>query len=207
MESIRQAIEERSAEAAKRLLETRLVEASGVVDDPEVIANYDRLRKFFFIGGQYKWIARYVRQFGLTDLELCIHRDDKAHAALSESTVYVNDDCGGHYRVGPHANYPTDLFNALRFPIFELTKVEMQEEARRRAWTDIMELTWFCHQPTPDGKACGVCPPCVYTREEGMGHRIAAENRSRQPTLLRRTRVLVRDALCAAERAKRRLIG
>jgi hypothetical protein len=41
-----------------------------------------------------------------------------------------------------------------------------------------MELTWFCHRPIR-GEPCGVCNPCIYTIQEGLGVRVPASGRRR----------------------------
>lgn len=58
----------------------------------------------------------------------------------------------------------------------------MLKIAEKHGFDDIMEETWFCHTPTKDGKPCGMCNPCKYTREEGLGRR------GPNPSLYRRTR-------------------
>ena len=53
-----------------------------------------------------------------------------------------------------------------------MTKVQMGEEASRRGFADVMEMTWFCRRPTRRGEPCGICGPCLETRDEGLGRRV-----------------------------------
>lgn len=46
----------------------------------------------------------------------------------------------------------------------------MKSWAEDRGLMEIMNLTWFCHNPM-NGKPCGQCNPCKYTIEEGLTYR------------------------------------
>ena len=159
---------------ASALVKKPLVSSvADVAPDAETTARFERLRARSHLGGQYDWLARFALQRGLTDLELAVHRDDKAAVFLEPHVV--RDDPGGDpgFRLRPDP--PDDdlrLFERFRFPVFDLTKVAMDGMARERGFAELMELTWFCHLPTPDGKPCGRCNPCRYTAEEGLGRRI-----------------------------------
>ena len=54
----------------------------------------------------------------------------------------------------------------------------MRAEAQRAGLEPCMELTWFCHRPIDD-EPCGVCNPCIYTIEEGLGDRVPERGRRR----------------------------
>ena len=47
-------------------------------------------------------------------------------------------------------------------------------EAKENGFYDIMLETWFCYNPI-NGKPCGICNPCKYTIEEGMGFRVGVK--------------------------------
>ena len=113
------------------------------------------------VGLQYDWLARYADTLG-SPIELAIHKDDKAHALLAGQDPAQNA-----------------VFRYFQFPVFDMTKVEMQSIARREGFLDLLELSWFCHRPI-HGRSCGVCGPCCYTRDEGLGHRISWEGRLRE---------------------------
>lgn len=49
------------------------------------------------------------------------------------------------------------IFKYFHFPIREITKKQMVGIADKQGWTNIMNLTWFCHNPTCKGKSCGKC--------------------------------------------------
>jgi len=174
-----------------------------IAADATTTARFERLRSRSHLGGQYDWLARFALQHGLDDLELAIHRDDKAAVFLQAHLV--PDDAPGPAGADPGFRLRPDppdedlrLFERFRFPVFDLTKRDMQRLARERGFAEVMELTWFCHLPRPDGKPCGRCNPCRYTAEEGLGWRIPLEVR----TANRRRRVVqgIKRPLGAAAR-------
>ena len=107
-------------------------------------------------------------------------RDDRA-AAFLEPHVVRDENAGDPYyrlRDNPAAD-DLRLFERFRFPVFDKTKRDMQRLAAERGFADILELTWFCHLPTADGRPCGTCKPCRYTIEEGLGRRSPLRGRLR----------------------------
>jgi hypothetical protein len=63
------------------------------------------------------------------------------------------------------------LFARFRFPLLEMTKLEMRRVASEMGLLHIMEATWFCHTPSRT-QPCGRCAPCIYTIEEGLSDRL-----------------------------------
>lgn len=132
------------------------------------------------MGWQYEWLARVAEAEELTDLELSIHRDDWARRALEAEVTEEDDGLDHWYRLRDSPSMPyLELFRRYRFPLFDLTKLDMQRAAAEHGFGGIMEQTWFCHSPLRGGKPCGVCPPCRYTWEEGLGRRIPPRSRAR----------------------------
>lgn len=121
------------------------------------------------VGLQYEWLARFAHGLG-EPLELSIHRDDKAHTLLQGTDIALNP-----------------VFRYFTFPLFDMTKLQMRSVAKDSGFLDLLEMTWFCHRPV-HGRSCGVCGPCCYTRDEGLGYRISLEGHLRDKfrTLKRR---------------------
>ncbi|MCY1656359.1 hypothetical protein OVA21_03875 [Dietzia sp. SL131] len=162
---------------ASRLLPTITREVSTIAQSAKYTEARRRLASGQHLGSQYEWLASFAENEGI-ELELSIHKDDKAHAVMRGHTVTDRD---GVHRVRPDA--PSDvvtLFGQFAFGLFDTTKLEMLEAARDAGFAPLMEMTWFCHTPLFDGRPCGFCPPCTYTREEGLGRRVPP------PTLRRR---------------------
>lgn len=166
-------------DTAGLLRETCLAPVSAIDDDPEIDAALRAIRKRSYIGDQYAWLPAFCRQHDIHDMELGIHIDDKVQALVTPYAQEIEHPPGlRNIRVNPeYADTPEFvLFGDFRFPLFEVDKVEMGEQAAAAGWGDIMEMTWFCHSPA-NGKPCGICPPCVYTIEEGLARRIPRSRR------------------------------
>ena len=125
--------------------------------DPLVLA-YKRARMHAFLGSQYLWLAKYAETF--PGIELCVHRDDRAYYFVSR---LENPSCPNEF---------ARLFGGFSFPVIGLTKAEMRDIARQVGFLDILERSWFCHDPLPSGDPCGLCNPCCYAIEEGMEYRV-----------------------------------
>lgn len=131
------------------------------------------------LGGQYAWIPPVCQEAGVTGVEMSIHADDKAHAALASYVSRVGSSPPDQWYEVPVDETPVSrLFANFRFPLFQMSKVEMHEAAVAGGFAEIMEMTWFCHRPTLKGTPCGLCSPCVYTREEGLGRRVPRPTRT-----------------------------
>ncbi len=132
-----------------------------------ITGHFEQCLRFGFIGGQYEWLARFCAQRHIEDMELAIHRDDKARELLVDlidtSRQSLDPKHAGDSRY--------ELFKVFRFPLFDKTKEQMRTEARSAGLEEFMALTWFCHRPIR-GEPCGVCNPCIYTIQEGLGDRI-----------------------------------
>ncbi len=198
--AIREGLAEISSDAARRVAPMHIVSIHDIAPDAAVSSRYARLRQRAPLGSQYDWLARYVRQFGLRGLELCIHVDDKAEAFVRGHVErHESSDGDGWWALGPGAAADPDLalFADYRFPLLRASKTEMRDQARSQGLLPLMLRTWFCHTPQGDAP-CGRCNPCVYTVEEGLAERLPA-------SALRRYRLgLARRGVAAAAR---RLVG
>ena len=180
MQRVRSAVTARFPGAAGSLRETRIWNGVDIRPDAEITARYLRLKSRSHLGGQYDWLARFADQQGLSDLELAIHRDDRAAAFLEPHVVLCDGGGDPYYKLRadpPDADLR--LFERFRFPVFDKSKRDMQRIAAAEGFGDVLELTWFCHLPTSQGLPCGTCNPCRYTIEEGLGRRIPFKGRLR----------------------------
>ena len=177
MARLREAIAARYPYARALLLPTQFHRAWELPADPAVEAAYAQLQGA--IGVQYAWLARFRRAGRFPGLELCIHRDDKAHAVLVGCVVAEGEGAARSWRCDPArpGSAPHTLFEGFRFPLFEMTKLDMARMARERGWHGLMAMTWFCHRPR-GGQPCGCCNPCLFTIEEGLGWRIPRQRRA-----------------------------
>ena len=158
---------------------TQYFSATDIPPDPEISETYQSLRKENYMGRQYDWLSRFCKANGIADIQLCIHRHDKAHFFVEQIVSEGIDGLQTVFRVDPKFKNRKEyvLFRYFSFPIFELSKVEMAAVADKRGWKEIMNMTWFCHTPTKNETPCGKCNPCLYTIEEGLGWRIPLKGR------------------------------
>lgn len=158
----------------------RTFQAAPAGSDPEISDALREVRSRVYIGSQYEWLASFCKHNGIAGIELSVHVDDKVQALLGDR-VGEFERPGGYrsFRIDPrHAGTPEyTLFRYFEFPLFQLDKQAMAEEAEREGWERFMAMTWFCHRPV-GGKPCGLCAPCVYTIEEGLAWRIPRDRRA-----------------------------
>jgi hypothetical protein len=180
MQRVAAAVAAQHPGAAPLLREARIWKGIDVRPDAGITARYLRLKARSHLGGQYDWLARFADQQGLRDLELAVHRDDRAAAFLEPHVVLCDGSGDPYYRLRDDPPDPDlRLFERFRFPVFHKTKRDMQRVAAEHGFADILELTWFCHLPTSQGRPCGTCNPCRYTIEEGLGRRVPLKGRLR----------------------------
>lgn len=181
-----------------------LTERPEIPPNPAIDAAYGRLWEVAHIGDQNGWLARYVMWKGVEGLELCVHDGDKSRQLIAPIATLEEKDGDAVHVVPPGDGDAALIFSNFRYPLLDLTKLDMEEEARSRGFLDIMERTWFCHTPSADGQPCGVCNPCTYTIEEGLARRLpeAAMRRHHNKRRLvnRLWRRAARTATAAADR-------
>jgi hypothetical protein len=93
MEKIRASIRKIDNEVGKLIQPTQFHFVSDVTKQPKITKAYEAIRKRSFIGNQYDWLARFCAQEGISDLQLCIHRDDKAHAVVMNMATRCSGTC------------------------------------------------------------------------------------------------------------------
>ena len=174
MRNIRERLAQSHPQAAARLRATVECPFEDIAPDPQIGRHFETCLRSAFIGGQYEWLARYCAQQGIEDMELAIHRDDKARELLAD----LVDASRARVDVRHAGDARHELFRFFRFPLFDMSKLQMQDAARQSGFDEFMALTWFCHRPIA-GEPCGVCNPCIYTIEEGLGERVPERGRRR----------------------------
>ena len=163
--------------AAALMQPTKFFSVSEIPICPKITQAYEAIKESRFIGGQHEWQARFCENQGVSGLQLCIHKDDKAAVVVKPivKAIQHNQHC---FKVDAQYSGTNEyiLFKYFEFPVFELTKPDMAQIAKDRGWSQIMEMTWFCHHPV-NGRPCGLCNPCRYTIEEGLAWRIPIHRR------------------------------
>ena len=180
MDRIRAALAQAHPHTAELLHPTRYVRVEELAPDPGIDAAFDRILRKHRIGDQYAWLARFCDQRGLPDVELSIEKTAHAREAIQDEVVATQSPHGyPTHRVAPDCRDAdiVRVFGRFSFPVFDLTKQDMAGIIERNGWGEYMRMTWFCHRPGKDGQPCGICNPCVYLIEHGMGWRIPRRRR------------------------------
>ena len=187
-EKIKAALRMRFPAAAQLIEPTISIRDDDIPPSPAISASFERLRQRSIIGEQYDYLARAARHWGLNDLELSVHVDDKLFRHLDGQVEQVD----GVFQLRDGASEDLKILAAFRFPILMMAKTDMEASARTNDFADLMEMTWFCFRPVR-GKPCGICNPCRYTINEGMGRRIPWQGhvRGRVRNALRTVRNMV----------------
>lgn len=152
-----------------------------IEENEEISQSYHVLKSRSYLGGQYDWLARFTAQNGISGLELSVHRDDTTYPFLKDNVVLSNiTNLGEIYELNKEISDKdlTHIFKSFRFPLLDWTKLKMNTYSEEQGWTEIMNATWFCHRPL-HGKPCGICNPCRYTIQEGMGRRLPNQAKTR----------------------------
>ncbi len=170
MESIRKEVLELYP-ATKRLFLTTIFDKKDQIQpDPNITEQFELIKSRVHIGIQYDWLARYAVQKNISDLEIAYQKSIPPHdldvMLFAELTSHENN-----FRVKENPSFHAiSLFKFFRFPLANLTKLEMEHLAKKHNFFEIMKKTWFCHTPKKNGKPCEVCQPCLIARKSGHTH-------------------------------------
>ncbi|MCB2208726.1 MAG: hypothetical protein KQH67_10580 [Bacteroidetes bacterium] len=169
------------------LLPTIIVELEEVDKENLLLPNFERLTKSVELGGQYAWLASYCEEAGIYDMELSIQRPGRMHDLINREMKFVADG-NDKVRVVDVKTKFKDLYTLLkyyRFPIINLTKTAMIPIAEKAGFRDLMDLTWFCHNPRTNNSPCGICGPCITAIRQGMGKKVSFSGHVRYQLIVR----------------------
>ena len=177
MQQIRTETISKHPETENRFLPLIVTDLDAIEPDEEITRNYHIFARRTRAGSQYDWICRYAKHFSGGPLELCLERSDYSNIFLALDRcgdLVVVSDQGDHYFVlKEQLSHPEfGIFHSVRFPIIDKTKLDTAKLSEQYGFADLMDLTWFCHNPNPDGTPCGICHPCQQTREDGLDWRV-----------------------------------
>ncbi len=169
MDRIKEAIADKDISARQLIRNTIVLKYSDDAHDPALAAQFEAVRNRIFIGQQYLMLAELLKQRGLRDMELSVHIDGRLHKLLQGKTIM--DD--GVYAMKPlPPEEPMNVFSAFRFPLLDLNKNDMGEITRKHGLLHILNHSWFCHNPDSKERPCGMCNPCYFTVQDGLGRRL-----------------------------------
>ncbi len=193
MGRIKRMIVSRYAGAEKRILPHRFCSIHDIAEDQTIIESWWRIKGRCHIGTQYDWLARLAKQEELYGIELCLqaraHDDEpgRVWSPRKSNTLLRRDDLVGNYRViDAVMSDRYTLFQCFRFPLLDITKLEMSDHMLSQGCLDIMMETVFCFAPI-NGAPCGRCNPCQIVIKEGLGGRMPRATMRRHYLLRLRT--------------------
>jgi len=175
MDMIRLVLYERYPWSRNILKPVNFVRIEDVKPNLSISRHYQNLLRRSFLGSQYDWLSRFAEQMGIFDLELSIHKDDRASKFLAGFVERINIDNEYFFKLKPaflENDEDLAIFQYFKFPVFDLSKLDMDNTAKKSGFSEILELTWFCFNPLADGSPCGKCNSCIYAVQEGLGRRI-----------------------------------
>ena len=175
MTKIKRKLWEKYPDCKPLLKPTKFVEALDIPTDKDITAAHDKILQREHIGDQYEWLAKVASYLKLPHLELGIHKDDRFTMLLNSLLVAIQTHSGKNFHLkSDFVNQPEYIiFKYFRYPLLEMSKLDMRNYAIKHGFENLLHLTWFCHEPTFfSKKPCGTCLPCVYAIQEGMGYRI-----------------------------------
>ncbi|WP_418500053.1 hypothetical protein, partial [Flagellimonas sp.] len=156
--------------------ELEMIDQSDIIEYPEFSHAYKNLFSRGWLGSQYLYIASYCKQKKIIGMELSIER-----ARHISRVRFTTIPCLENTEIDNRGNRVISngsdedllcLYGQFSFPILSLTKLDMLEESKKFGFTELLNMTWFCHQPI-FGKPCGSCNPCMSTLEEGLAYRFS----------------------------------
>ena len=177
MRQIRTETISKHPETENRFLPLIVTDRDAVEPDEEITRYYRIFSRRTNTGSQYDWLCRYAKHFSGGPLELCLERSDYGNIfhALDRcgDLVPVSEKDDHYFVLKEHISRPEfRIFHSVRFPIIDRTKLDIAKLSEQYGFADLMDLTWFCHNPNPDGTPCGICHPCQQTREDGLDWRV-----------------------------------
>ena len=153
---------------------------SDVEPDSDITKSYNKIRKEYKsvsgrkLGDQYEWLARFSKK--IKNIELGIEKSEliTGIAAIFGELKKNRNEVTGEYITVNKEKSSQDLihvFGNFHFPLLNISKLEMKQIAEERGFIDIMNKTWFCHNPINE-LPCGKCVPCMQVFAEGLGYRL-----------------------------------
>lgn len=151
------------------ILPIKYVQLEEIPKDEKITAAYHHLCKSVKLGSQYEWLARLTKIY--PGLEIGIEKPSGEYSGCVdaiESFGKMKED-SGVWIIDPDRSSEECnlLFGGFRFPIINVTEVEMVNNIKQWGYEDIMKMIWFCHSPIK-GRPCGICRPCQQKMECNM---------------------------------------
>jgi len=168
MEKIKNHLFHKYPESRNLLLPTVYTKKEDITPDEEIFIAWRNIKNKRHIGAQYKWLASFCKEQKIKDIELCIDKSTNKNNFDKTLTFHLTKNpVSENYQI---------IFHFFSLPLIHTSKKEIAKISNAHNWTSILEETWFCHRPfyipLYGLLPCGGCNPCLFTIEEGFGHKL-----------------------------------
>ncbi len=163
-------IEERFSNSKGKILPLKLIKRENIPFNLYLKIIFKIIRRRLPIAKQYYWLACLSKQY--KNLEQGIHKED-IHLINLDELIEIKDETQHiNWIVNPQKMdfFKRQIFKNIRFPLINISKVEMKKHAEEHGFIDIMNSTWFCHHSTT--KPCKQCIPCKQYIANNMEYRL-----------------------------------
>ncbi|HMQ92409.1 MAG TPA: hypothetical protein PKA33_11645 [Amaricoccus sp.] len=156
-----------------RLEPPDVVEMPDTGRHPDIRAAWTTLHDEIGLGSQYEWLACFARDRDLRGLELGVVAGGSKTETFLRPRVVRRMEVGREVTVFGREGEPgAVLFERMTFPLLATSKARMGEIAAERGFRDLLERSWFCHDPLLGRYACGLCVPCRDAVSRGLAYRL-----------------------------------
>jgi hypothetical protein len=178
MDAIASACRRNPSKYIGTILPTVFVDVDDLAQDQNIKHSLARLNKRTHVGEQFEYLAAYAKQSGINGLELAIENSAVVtylHDLLCMHLTLGEGPVTGVYVLSDDAdNDLKEVFKYFSYPVFDLTKRQMEEAAKEQGFLDLLEMSWFCQRPVGGRHPCGTCPPCQTTIQDGLSRRVGS---------------------------------
>ena len=168
---IRRVLKTSNKEAYERISSPQISLRNDIPENMEITNSWRHLKQRLDLARQYDWLARFAKSRSLTTLEIGVEKSDSDDGVYPFLKENVERTPSGSFRIKQGAAGDATLFARFEFPLFDHSKTQMRGIAKQQGFLEILEKSWFCHEPI-NGRPCGMCNPCVSVVAEGMGYRL-----------------------------------
>ena len=176
MQKIKKLLKENYPVERELLLTTQFYELNDIEPNDNISSAFNRLlERYPTLGSQNEWLARMATQYKIHNMEMGLQKSTGANFLAIKNLIKKSNSNGQTLVKIADDLKSTDeyyVFGNFSFPLFNITKSGMLKNATTWGFNNLMDNTWFCHQPLSSGKPCGVCVPCGGIVRDKMSFRM-----------------------------------
>lgn len=156
-----------AADIKAEIRPVRIIEMKDIPPDARITSYYNDLSERIKIGSQYEWLSRLATMFPFLDIGVEKHIDafGGCSSAIKNDGGFIDYNGIGQLNVLKSSEQTIALFGKFRFPIYQYTGTEMLALVHAWGWDEIIQKSWFCHNPILN-LPCGMCRPCQQKMED-----------------------------------------